>query len=76
MKKIKNKKKLPNLLASFVKQRRKISKISQVELANKASVGLHFVRDLEQNKNSLRMDKVNDVLRLFGYELGPVPFNK
>ena len=36
------------------------------------SVGIHFVRDLEQGKKTLQMDKVNDVLRLFGECLGPV----
>jgi hypothetical protein len=39
-------------------------------------VGLRFVRDLEQGKNSLRMDKVNDVLRLFGETLGAVPMDR
>ncbi len=76
MKKTKKQKEAPNILASFVKQRRKMTKISQVELASKANVGLHFVRDLEQNKPTLRMDKVNDVLKLFGYELGPVAVNR
>jgi len=27
---------------------------------------------LEQGKESLRMDKVNQVLALFGHELGPI----
>jgi hypothetical protein len=35
-------------------------------------VGLRFIRDLEQGKKTLRMDKVNDVLLLFGAELGAV----
>jgi y4mF family transcriptional regulator len=59
-------------LAIYIKKMRKLSKISQVELADKAGVGLRFVRDMEQGKTSLRMDKVNDVLNLFGAELGPV----
>lgn len=63
-------------LAAFVKQRRKTLKINQVELSEKAGVGLRFVRDLEQGKQSLRMDKVNDVLRLFGHELGPVEMDR
>ena len=63
-------------LAAFVKQRRKLLKINQVELSEKAGVGLRFVRDLEQGKQSLRMDKVNDVLRLFGHELGPVEMDR
>lgn len=63
-------------LATFVKARRKMLRINQVELAEKAGVGLRFVRDMEQGKASLRMDKVNDVLRLFGHELGPVEMDR
>jgi hypothetical protein len=33
---------------------------------------LRLVRDLEQGKKSLRMDKVNQILALFGHELGPL----
>jgi y4mF family transcriptional regulator len=60
-----------NALATFVKQKRKQISITQIELADKAGVGLRFVRDMEQGKTSLRMDKVNDVLKLFGAELAP-----
>mgnify|MGYP000607389539 CR=1 FL=1 len=64
------------LLSKFVKDKRKQVHITQVELSEKAGVGLNFVRDLEQGKKTLRMDKVNDVLRLFGHELGPREFTK
>lgn len=63
-------------LALFIKARRKMLRINQVELAEKAGVGLRFVRDMEQGKASLRMDKVNDVLRMFGHELGPVEIDR
>jgi uncharacterized pyridoxal phosphate-containing UPF0001 family protein len=46
------------------------------ELAEKAGVGLRFIRDLEQGKTTLRMDKVNQVLKLFGQELGPQPVDR
>lgn len=59
-------------LSEFVKNKRKAVALTQPELASKAGVGLRFVRDLEQGKPTLRMDKVNQVLRLFGYELGAV----
>ncbi len=36
-----------------------------------SGVGLRFIRELEQGKETLRMDKVNQVLSLFGAELGP-----
>jgi y4mF family transcriptional regulator len=61
-----------NSLSAFIKAKRKLVHITQTELANKAGVGLRFVRDMEQGKASLRMDKVNAVLQLFGAELGPV----
>ena len=59
-------------LSSFVKEKRKLVKLTQPELAEKAGVGLRFVRELEQGKETLRLDKVNQVLKLFGYEVGPV----
>ena len=62
-------------LSIFVKGKRKDLKINQKELSQKAGVGLQFVRDLEQGKKTLRIDKVNDVLKLFGHELGPIKMN-
>ncbi len=49
-------------LSQFVKEKRKSVKLTQPELAEKAGVGLRFVRELEQGKESLRIDKVNQVL--------------
>lgn len=63
-------------LITFVKNKRKLADITQVELAEKADVGLRFVRDLEQGKKSLRMDTVNKVLALFGAELAPIEKDK
>ena len=59
-------------ISDFVKRQRKIHGLSQVDLAQKAGVGLRFIRELEQGKATLRMDKVNQVLHLFGKILGPV----
>ncbi len=61
------------LLSKFVKEKRNAAKLTQPELAEKAGVGLRFIRELEQGKQTLRMDKVNQVLHLFGYETGAVP---
>ncbi|MBE0679979.1 MAG: helix-turn-helix transcriptional regulator [Bacteroidales bacterium] len=63
-------------LSDFLKEKRKRLKLTQQQLAEKAGVGLRFVRDLEQGKTTLRMDKVNQILILFGQELGPQPINR
>lgn len=60
-----------NQLSDFIKYQRRQVNMTQEELAEKAGVGLRFIRDLEQGKETLRMDKVNQVLRLFGYRLSP-----
>ncbi len=60
-------------LADTVKRMRKRLKLSQVEAADRAGVGLRFLRELEAGKPTLRMDKVNAVLFLFSLQLGPVP---
>jgi y4mF family transcriptional regulator len=59
-------------LIEFVKNRRNQLGLTQKELAERAGVGLRFVRDLEQGKESLQVDKVNQVLALFGHKLGPI----
>ena len=48
---------------------RKAAGLTQVQLAERAAVGLRFVRELEQGKSTVRLDKVNQVLALFGCEL-------
>ena len=63
-------------LGNHIKLKRKQNKLTQPELALKASVGLRFIRDVEQGKKSLRMDKVNDVLILFGETLGPIAIDR
>jgi y4mF family transcriptional regulator len=60
-------------LSEFVKEKRNATNLTQPELAEKAGVGLRFVRDLEQGKETVRLDKVNQVLQLFGYQVGAVP---
>ena len=56
-------------LSAIVKALRKEYGLTQEDLAMKSGVGLCFVRNLEQGKKSLRMDKVNQLLDLFNYEL-------
>lgn len=62
-------------LARFVKEMRRQHGLTQVDLSERAGVGLRFVRELEQGKPSLRLDKVNEVLALFGAEMAPVKSN-
>jgi y4mF family transcriptional regulator len=65
-----------NFISNFVKYNRSKLQMTQEELAEKAGVGLRFIRELEQGKETLRMDKVNQVLQLFGYTLSPGPGRK
>lgn len=58
-------------LSKYVKARRKEFGLTQVDLSQKSGVGLRFVRELEQGKETLRLDKVNQVLALFGSEMQP-----
>lgn len=61
------------ILSKQLKALRKEHGLTQEDLAFKAGVGLRFVRELEQGKTTLRMDKVNQVFGLFNMELVPAP---
>lgn len=61
------------IIAKFIKEKRKQLKLTQPELAERAGVGLRFIRELEQGKQTVQLDKVNQVLALFGSELGVIP---
>lgn len=65
-----------NRISVTVKERRKALGITQQELAQKAGVGLRFIRDLEQGKPTVQFAKVNQVLFMFGLELGAVPIDR
>ncbi|HEX9510250.1 MAG TPA: helix-turn-helix transcriptional regulator [Puia sp.] len=60
-------------LAKTIKEKRKATGLTQQDLALKSGLGLRLVREIEQGKNSMRMDKVNQLLALFGMELIPAP---
>lgn len=60
------------ILSQFVRMKRKSQKMTQLELSQKAGVGIRFIRELENGKETLKMDKINQVLTLFGKELGPI----
>jgi y4mF family transcriptional regulator len=61
-----------NLIAEFVKTRRKKLKLTQEEFATKAGVALTVIRKIEQGKDNLSLSKVNQVMKMFGQVLGPV----
>lgn len=63
-------------LKEYVKFKRKETGLTQLELSEKSGVGLRFIRELEQGKTTLRMDKVNQILVLFGSELGVVELDR
>ena len=62
-----------NTLSATVKSLRKQFNMTQEELSLKSVFGLRFVRDLEQGKSTLRLDKVNQLLEFFNYEMVPQP---
>ena len=62
-----------NNLSTTVKILRKQYNLTQEELWLKSGVGLRFVRDLEQGKETLRLDKVNQLLDFFNYEMVATP---
>ena len=55
-----------NTIANFIKQKRKEAGLTQEEFAIRSGLGLRFVRELEQGKETVRMDKVNQALAMFG----------
>ena len=60
-----------NKIAEFIKQKRKEVGLTQEEFALRSGLGLRFVRELEQGKETVRMDKVNQALAMFGMEAVP-----
>ena len=52
-----------------VKELRKNANLTQIELSARSGVGLRFIRELEQGKKTVRMDKVTQVLEFFGYHI-------
>jgi y4mF family transcriptional regulator len=59
-------------LAKFVKDKRKETNLTQEEFAERAGVALTVIRKIEQGKENLNLEKVNQVLKMFGHVLAPV----
>ena len=62
-----------NHLSEFVKERRKEVNLTQEEFAERAGVALTVIRKIEQGKTNLNLEKVNQVLKMFGHQLVPLP---
>lgn len=60
-----------NKIAQFIKTKRKEAGLTQEEFAMRSGLGLRFVRELEQGKETVRMDKVNTALAMFNMEAVP-----
>ncbi len=60
------------ILSEFVKKRRKEVRLTQEEFAEKSGVALTVIRKIEQGKGNLNLEKVNQVLLMFGHVLAPV----
>jgi len=60
-----------NSIAAFIKYQRKKLRLTQEELALKAGVGIRFIREVEQGKETLQLNKIEQVLNLFGFQLTP-----
>ena len=62
---------MKNCIGNYIKQERKKEGLTQEEFAIRSGLGLRFVRELEQGKETVRLDKVNQALRMFGMEAVP-----
>lgn len=58
-------------IGAYVKQKRKEAGLTQEEFAMRSGLGLRFVRELEQGKETVRMDKVNQALAMLGMQAVP-----
>ncbi len=61
-----------SIIGDYIKERRRKSGLTQEEFAFRSGLGLRFVRDLEQGKETVRLDKVNQALSMFGKVAGPI----
>lgn len=65
-----------NKIAEFIKEHRKSAGLTQREFAMRSGLGLRFIRDLEQGKETVRMDKVNQALAMFSATVVPGELEK
>lgn len=60
-----------NRIGKYIKEERKKTGLTQEEFTMRSGLGLRFVRELEQGKETVRLDKVNQALAMFGKEAVP-----
>lgn len=60
-----------SIIGDYIKGERKKAGLTQEEFALRPGLGLRFVRELEQGKETVRLDKVNQALAMFGCEAVP-----
>ena len=60
-----------SVIGKYIKQKRKEAGLTQEEFAMRSGLGLRFIREIEQGKETVRMDKVNQALAMFGMEAVP-----
>ena len=65
-----------SVISEYIKNERKKAGLTQEEFAMRSGLGLRFVRELEQGKETVRLDKVNQALGMFGMEAVPGEINK
>lgn len=65
-----------NTIGQYIKEQRKKAGLTQEEFAMRSGLGLRFVRELEQGKETVRLDKVNQALSMFGAEAVPAAKRK
>ena len=58
-------------IGNYIKEERKKAGLTQEDFAIRSGLGLRFVRELEQGKETVRLDKVNQALAMFGKEAVP-----
>lgn len=64
------------MIGEYIKQKRKLFRLTQIELADRTGVGIRFIRELENGKPTVQLNKVNQVLELFGETLYPRKINE
>ena len=60
-----------NKIAEFIKMERKAAHLTQEQFAERSGIGLHALRALEQGKDNITLNKLNQALAMFGMEAVP-----